>query len=76
MSLSVDERLRLDMILEGYKEKREEAERNDEEDPLSEWEQGFIISTEERYNLYKDETRISPKQWAVLNRIYDKVVDL
>lgn len=76
MSLSVDERLRLDMILEGYKEQREKAEEMDEPDPLTEWEQGFIISTEERYNLYKDETRISPKQWAVLDRIYDKVVGI
>jgi hypothetical protein len=76
MSLNVDERLRLDLILGGYKEKREAAERDGTEDPLTEWEQGFIISTEERYNQYQDETRISAKQWGVLNRIYDKVVEL
>lgn len=42
-------------------------------DELTEWEQGFMVSTEERYKQYGSGTRLSEKQWGVINRVYDKV---
>jgi hypothetical protein len=67
MALNDDQRLKIDMVLEACKEPEMFHS-------LSEWEQGFISSTEERYNLYKDATRFSEKQWAVIDRIYDRVM--
>jgi hypothetical protein len=66
MALSSDEQMKLEIIFEGAKEFFDE---------LTEWEQGFVVSTEERYNQYKDGTRVSAKQWGILDRIYDKVVN-
>lgn len=65
MALSEDQSLKLAMAIEGSKERYEE---------LSEWEQGFIASTEERHTQYGDDIRVSDKQWAVIDRIYEKVV--
>ncbi len=62
--LNDDQRLKLEMTIEGAKENP---------DALSDWETGFITSTEERYAQYKDATRVSVKQWAAIDRIYDKV---
>lgn len=66
MALSEDDRLTLELTIEGSKEKFDE---------LTEWEQGFMVSTEERYNSYKDNIRFSDKQWAVIIRVYSKVVE-
>jgi hypothetical protein len=67
VALSDDERFKLDIVLEACRDE-------DIFKGLSEWEQGFISSTDERYKLYKDATRLSEKQWGVIDRIYDKVV--
>lgn len=64
MALNDDQRLKLEMVIEGAKERFDE---------LTDWEQGFLVSTEERYKEYGDNTRFSEKQWAVIERIYDKV---
>lgn len=60
-----DQQFKLELIINGAK---------DDMDKLTEWEQNFLISLEERYNEWGDRTRISDKQWVILDRIYDKVV--
>lgn len=62
--LTDDKRLQLELALTA-------AEENNS--ALSDWEIGFMSSTKERYELYKDATRFSDKQWAVIERIWDKV---
>jgi hypothetical protein len=49
----------------------EEAEDNPDE--LTEWEQEFLESLSERIEQYGDRTRISVKQWAVIERIEGKL---
>lgn len=67
MALDADEILKLELILEACRDE-------DTFNSLTEWEQGFVVSTDERYKEYKDNTRVSTKQWGVLDRIYDKVM--
>lgn len=55
---------KLELIINGAK---------DNWDELTEWEQGFLVSIEERYKEYGQRTLISPKQWTFLDKIYDKV---
>ena len=64
MSLSPDDRYTLEIAIQGSK---------DNPSALTDWETGFIASTEERFQTYGDETRFSPKQWDCVTRIYDKV---
>lgn len=45
----------------------------EEENKLSEWENGFIRDTVERREKYGDGTRVSDKQWVILNRIQGKL---
>lgn len=40
---------------------------------ISEWEEGFMASTEERIEKYGQNTHMSPKQWAVIEKIAEKV---
>lgn len=40
---------------------------------LSTWEQDFLADTEVRYKKYGSETRVSPKQWAVIKRMANKL---
>lgn len=42
---------------------------------LSEWEQGFIRDQIKRYEEYRANIRVSPKQWAVINRIYKEKIE-
>jgi len=65
MSLTVDQRIKLELTFEGSREKP---------DALTDWETGFISSVEERYNEYKDDVLISERQWVFINKVYDKVV--
>jgi hypothetical protein len=60
-----DERDKLELIFGGARENF---------DKLNDFETDFLISMEERYKDWGDRTRISFKQWGVLNRLYDKVV--
>lgn len=66
MALDADQILILELALNGAKERF---------DDLTEWEQGFMVSTDERYELYKESTRFSDKQWAVVLRVYEKVME-
>lgn len=40
---------------------------------LSDWERSFIKDQLERHEKYGSGIRISPKQWAVINRVYEKI---
>lgn len=44
----------------------------DEWGSLSEWEQNFMVDMESKVLEWGDRARISEKQMAVLDRIYDK----
>lgn len=65
LSLELDEKLRF--MLETIGESRKD---------LSEWEQGFYDDQAKRYDEYGARINLSPKQWAVLNRMYDKVTEV
>lgn len=60
-----EQAFKLELIIEGAKDNWE---------ALTEWEQGFLTSIEERYKEYGQRTLVSDKQWVILDRIYDKVV--
>lgn len=40
---------------------------------ISEWERKFLDDQKQRYDKYGEETRMSPKQWAVIAKIADKL---
>ena len=42
---------------------------------LNSWEQGFLKDNIDRYQKYKAGISLSPKQWSVLNRMYEKVTE-
>lgn len=69
MPLSEDQRFKLELVIQGVKEAMDNP--NSE---ITEWEQGFITDQAERYAQYGDNTRFSDKQWAIIDRVYDKVV--
>lgn len=45
-----------------------------EEGALNDFETSFMVSMEERYTKYGDDTFVSPKQWNIINQVYDKLV--
>ena len=65
MALDADQRMKMELILEGSKESPE---------LLTDWETGFVSSFQERYETYGDDMFVSEKQWAILDRIYDTIV--
>jgi len=67
VALGADELLKLELVFEACKDE-------DTFNSLTEWEQGFLVSTEERHKEYGDRIRMSPKQWSAFDRIYDKVI--
>lgn len=44
-----------------------------EADRLSGWESGFVADQQSRYEQYSSSLRLSAKQWAVLQRIAQKL---
>lgn len=40
---------------------------------LSDWEKNFLSDHIERYQKYGNDIRLSPKQWAVLEKMHEKV---
>ena len=40
---------------------------------LNDWEKGFMTDQQSRYEEYGENMRVSPKQWAVMNKIAEKV---
>lgn len=64
LSLELDEKLAF--MLSTISESRK---------TLTEWEQGFFDDQVKRYDEHGANIHLSPKQWAVINRMYDKVTD-
>ena len=64
LSLELDEKLQF--MLSTIGESRKD---------LTDWERGFFDDQEKRYAEYGARISLSPKQWAVLNRMYDKVTE-
>lgn len=62
-----DQQDKLNLIITGIKEQGDGC-------PISEWERDFMISIEERLLEWGERMRVSDKQWAVIDRIYDKVI--
>lgn len=42
---------------------------------LSRWELGFLDDQIKAYDEHGSEIRMSPKQWNILNRMYEKVTE-
>lgn len=42
---------------------------------LSDWERNFLADQSNRYQQYGSKIFMSPKQWAVLQRMYEKVTE-
>lgn len=40
---------------------------------VSDWERGFMDDQVKRFEQYEAETRFSPKQWQVINRVAEKL---
>lgn len=68
MPLSSEQILKLELTINGVKESAD-----DPGSEVTEWEFNFMVDQEERYQQYGDGMRISDKQWAIIDRIYDKV---
>jgi len=64
LSLELDEKLSFMLSTIGENRKM-----------LTEWETGFFDDQVKRYEEYGANINLSPKQWAVLNRMYDKVTE-
>lgn len=54
--------------------KKIEAEVDKSWDDLTQWEKTFIEDILSRFKMYGQKTLISPKQWDIVERIFDKVV--
>ncbi len=39
----------------------------------SDWEKGFLTDQQDRMEKYGQDIRLSPKQWAILDRIANKI---
>jgi hypothetical protein len=67
MSLSDEQETKLANILETCLEGRKQ---------LNDWERGFLDDQAKRYDEYKSRMSLSPKQWAILDKMYEKVTDV
>lgn len=47
-----------------------------QDEKLTEFEQGFMASIEERVKQYGIDTFVSPRQIAIIDEIYDKLVGI
>jgi hypothetical protein len=62
-----DEIHKLQLIITGIEEQGATCD-------VTKWERDFMDSQRERLEQYGERTRISDKQWAIIDRIYDKVI--
>ena len=46
---------------------------DDHKNLLSEWERTFLADQLKRYDEYGSNVRLSPKQWAIIDRMMEKV---
>lgn len=64
MTLTLEQEEKLNFIFEELEENRKR---------LSEWETGFLNDQIKRYEEHQAKMSLSPKQWTVLDRMYQKV---
>jgi hypothetical protein len=64
MALNADEEAWVDGLLARYQ---------DEAKGCSTWEQSFMDDQVKRFTEYGNETRFSPKQWQILDRVAEKL---
>jgi len=64
MALNADEEAWVDGLLDAFAANRNKA---------SEWERGFLDDQAERFEEHAAETRFSPKQWSILDRVAYKL---
>lgn len=65
LSLELDEKLAFMLTTIGENRK-----------DLNDWERQFFDDQVKRYDEYKANIRLSPKQWAILNKMYDKITEV
>lgn len=65
--MAEDEIYKLQLIFTGIEEQGATCD-------ITDWERSFMADMQERFNEYRERTRISDKQWAIIDRIYDKVI--
>lgn len=66
MSLTDEEENRLVHLLSALEENSK---------LLSDWERSFVADQVKRFEEYKSNIRLSGKQWAVLQRVYDEKIE-
>lgn len=64
MTLTIDEQEALQFLLDSL---------DVDDSRLSDWERGFLEDQKERYEKHGSAIFLSGKQWAVLNRINEKL---
>lgn len=64
MSLTIEQEERLSLALNEIGPARAK---------LSDWERGFFDDHVDKYHKYGSGIRISPKQWAIFDRMIEKV---
>ena len=42
---------------------------------MNSWEQSFVSDQLKRYDTYGSEMSLSPKQWAILEKLHEKVTE-
>ena len=66
MNLTLDQEEKLHHLMEEIAASRSK---------LNKWEAGFFEDQEKRYAEHGSQIFLSPKQWAVLNSLYEKVTE-
>lgn len=67
MPLTEEQEERLSLLLSELEANRKS---------LSDWERGFLDDQSKRFDQYGAKVFMSPKQFAVLERMYEKVTDV
>lgn len=64
MALNPDEEAWVEGLMSSY---------NEDRGKVSEWERGFMDDQVKRWDEFAAETRFSAKQWAILDRVAEKL---
>jgi hypothetical protein len=67
MAIDADQRLKIELICNGIEEQGISAD-------VTKWERDFMADQAERLETYGERMFVSDKQWAIIDRIYEKVV--
>lgn len=67
MAISQDEQFKLELIWNGIDEQGADCD-------VTKWERDFMADQQQRFETYGSRMFMSPKQWEIIDRIYDKVI--